>query len=198
MSAASFTILVNDASNRSATDLGGSVGRADSTNPKGFLADLLNYITGIGSMTAGSIKMSSVSTSALAQSSATITFASVSNNDTITINGVVFTAKTSGPTGNQFLVGVSNTADAAAFAVALNASTTSGIEIVTASASTGVATLVCDHFGVAGNAVTIASSNGARLAVGGSAVTGVDSVVRLGGGTGGQAFNAYVSYAFGG
>ena len=66
---------------------------------------------------------------------------SPSNNETITINGVVFTAKTSGATGNQFNIGSSVTANAANLVAAINASTTAGIVgTVSASNVAGVVT----------------------------------------------------------
>lgn len=66
---------------------------------------------------------------------------SPSNNDTITVNGVVFTAKTSGATGNQFNIGASVTANAANLVAAINASTTAGVlNVVSASNVAGVVT----------------------------------------------------------
>ena len=66
---------------------------------------------------------------------------SPSNNETITVNGVVFTAKTSGATGNQFNIGSSVTANAANLAAAINASTTAGIiNTVGATSALGVVT----------------------------------------------------------
>lgn len=105
----------------------------------------------------------------------TVTLVSVANNDTVTINGVVWTAKTSGPTGNQWLVGVSNTADAAALVVAINASAAAGITgVVTATSALGVVTLAAAQAGLIGNAITLASSSNTTLAV---------SAARLAGGT---------------
>lgn len=66
---------------------------------------------------------------------------SPSNNETITVNGVVFTAKTSGATGNQFNIGASVTANGDNLAAAINASTTAGIiNVVSASNVAGVVT----------------------------------------------------------
>lgn len=65
-----------------------------------------------------------------------------SNNETVTVNGVVFTAKTSGATGNQYnITAGSVTANAAALAAAINASTTAGIvNTVGATSALGVVT----------------------------------------------------------
>lgn len=74
-----------------------------------------------------------------------------SNDETVTINGVVFTAKTSGATGNQWNIGVSAAANATALAAAINASSTAGIvNVITASASSGTVTLTANVAGVAG------------------------------------------------
>jgi|SRR5579859_2434032 len=105
--------------------------------------------------------------------SATVTLASVSANDTVTINNHAFTAKTSGPTGDQWLVGVTDTADAAALAAAINASATAGIAgIVTATSAATVVTVSAAQGGLIGNAITLASSNGTRLAVSAARLAG--------------------------
>lgn len=135
-----------------------------------------------------------LSSGTLAASSGVVTLASVANNDTISINGVVFTAKTASPTGDQFLVGVSDTADAAAAVVAINASATAGIAgVVLASSALGVITLTSQVSGLIGNAISLASSNGTRLAVSGTATR--DSVKYFTGGTGGSSASGPVSYS---
>lgn len=64
-----------------------------------------------------------------------------SADETITVNGVAFTAKSSGATGNQFNIGSSVTATAANLAAAINASTTAKIiGTVGASSALGVVT----------------------------------------------------------
>lgn len=74
------------------------------------------------------------------------------NNETCTINGVTFTAKTSGATGNQFNIGASASATADNFAAAINASATAGISgVVTASSLSGVVTVSAITPGVFGN-----------------------------------------------
>lgn len=105
--------------------------------------------------------------------SGTITLASAANNGTVVIGGVTLTGKTSGPTGNQFLVGVSDTADAAALAALINSSTTAGLNgSVTATSALGVVTVTASQAGVIGNAITTTVSGSgytagaARLASG--------------------------------
>lgn len=110
------------------------------------------------------------------RASGTVTFSSANDGDTVTVNGVVFTAKTS-PTGNyQFARGVSDTADAAAFVAKVNVATNAtndaaatGVQGLIEGTSAGaIATVYAVSEGAAGNAYTLASSNGGRLAVSGS------------------------------
>lgn len=74
--------------------------------------------------------------------STTGTFTSTTTADqTITVNGVNFTAKSSGATGNQFNIGSTATDCATNLAAAINASTTAGIVgTVGASSAAGVVT----------------------------------------------------------
>jgi phage tail sheath gpL-like len=103
----------------------------------------------------------------------TVTCASASAADTVTINGTAFTAVSGTPAGNQFKVGVSDTADAASLVSAINASATAIVSNhVTASSALGVVTLTAKVPGHVGNAITLASSNGTRLAVSGARLTG--------------------------
>lgn len=75
-----------------------------------------------------------------------------SNNETMVINGVTFTAKSAAPLGtNGFLIGGSVTATAANLAAAINASTTAGIiNTVSASSALGVVTFFATVPGSAG------------------------------------------------
>lgn len=79
--------------------------------------------------------------------------------ETVTINGVTFTAKASGATGNQFNIGASVTAHAANLAAAINASATAGIaDVIRASSELGVITLTSKQAGKIGNAVVVADA----------------------------------------
>lgn len=194
--AKSVTINITDSSGRSSTDLQNKVLRCPSDNPKGEINDVINYLSSIEGGHAANIDVS-VGSAGLVAASGIITFASAANNDTITINNVVFTAKTASPTGDQFLVGVSNTADAAAAAVVINASATSGVSgFYVASAAAGVLTLTAVQKGVMGNAIAITSSNGTRLAVTGTATR--NSVTYMSGGTGSDQATAPVNYLYAG
>jgi phage tail sheath gpL-like len=117
--------------------------------------------------------------------SGTITLTGVGQaNDTILINGVTFTAKASGATGNEWNVGGSATLSAAAIAAAINASASALVSgHVTATSALGVVTITSKVANVYGNAVTIAEGvdglshmavSGARL-TGGTAPTNASS-----------------------
>jgi hypothetical protein len=113
----------------------------------------------IGDMIDGSqLSFTKISTGST-QATGTITLNGMMAGDTITVNGVVFTAETSGATGNQFNVGVSDTATALNAAKAINASTTANvIHVVTASAASNVITVTAVQPGLQGNMNTLAVS----------------------------------------
>lgn len=91
------------------------------------------------------------------KASGTITFSSIANNDTITVAGTVFTAKTSGATGNQFNLGADDTAAAAAAVIAINASTEND-GLVIATSALGVVTITALVPGELGNLIGLAIS----------------------------------------
>lgn len=131
---------------------------------------LMNFLRGmIGGLYGTSIEYS-VDEAGVA-AAGTVTFASAINNDTITVGGVVLTGVTGTPGANQFKVGVSNNADAAAYAAAVNAHATLS-KYVVASAVGAVVTLTAQEKTPIGNLITLASINGTRLAVSGAALTG--------------------------
>lgn len=111
-----------------------------------------------------------------AAATGTVTFsAAASADDTFLINGVTFTAKASGATGNQFNVGATATASASALATAINASATALVSgLVSASSAAGVLTITAKLAGVTGNAITIAKGvdAGSVMTVSGARLTG--------------------------
>lgn len=111
---------------------------------------------------------------ALARASGTCTVASIQADDTVTINGVTLTGKASPSGSSQFDSDGTDTEVAAALAACINAKS-SLTGICTAANVAGVVTISAYCKGVIGNAITLASSNGSRLAV---------SAARLAGGTG--------------
>lgn len=110
-----------------------------------------------------------VLTAARHRASCTVTLATVSAADTVTVNGVVFTAVNGSPVGNQFDMSGTDAADAATLVTAINNCTTAGvfglIEAVRPAASGVVNIYAIAANSTVGNAYTIASSNGARLAI---------------------------------
>jgi hypothetical protein len=95
--------------------------------------------------------------------------AGVQAGDTVTLNGVAFTAVSGMPSGNQFLIGGSDAATAANLKAAINAST----DVAIAGKAMAAKDLNGDNVvwieaaapGTAGNANALSSGNNARLAV---------------------------------
>jgi phage tail sheath gpL-like len=93
--------------------------------------------------------------------SGTGTLSSTIATDTFVVNGVTFTCVASGATGDQFNVGLSDTATATNLAAAINASTTAKVAgYVTASSAGAVVTVTADLTGVAGNMFTLGQTGG--------------------------------------
>lgn len=115
----------------------------------------------------------------------TVTFASFVANDTVTVNGTVFTGVASPASAVQFKIGATDMETAANFAAVVNAHPVIGT-LVTATAAIKVVTLTSDIVGGAGNRITLAIS--AHGSVGGATFTG-------GAGQAGQryTFNAVVA-----
>lgn len=102
----------------------------------------------------------------------TITIASnPSDGDTVTVNGVAVTFKTSGATGNQVNIGASAGATATALAAFLNAASQAALSVATYAANASAVTVTYDVKGVAGNAFTLASGQ-ASVTVSGAKLTG--------------------------
>lgn len=102
----------------------------------------------------------------------TITIATnPTDGDTITVNGVVVTFKTSGATGNQVNIGASAGATATALAAFLNASSLAGLSVATYAANASAVTVTYDVKGTAGNNFTLASGQ-ASVTVSGAKLTG--------------------------
>ena len=132
----------------------------------------------LGALASGVRKAKMEVKTAMTYASGTITFSGTgAANDTILINGVTFTAKASGATGNEWNVGASATLSAAALAAAINASATALVNTtVTAAAASGVVTITAKVAGYLGNAVTIAEGvdSGSAMTVSGARLTGGD------------------------
>jgi phage tail sheath gpL-like len=175
---ASITIQINNDFHKEKFDV-------PTGSPKKFAKTLENYFKAVGAGLEPCSVTAVTSSTALAAASGTVTVASIDADDTITINGTAITGKSS-PSGEaQFDSDGSDTVVAAAIAACINAHS-SFVGIVTATSSAAVVTISAAQKGVLGNCVTLASSDGTRLAV---------SAARLAGGTGNNA--AVVSYSLG-
>ena len=137
-------------------------------DPKRFANEL---ITWINKMAGGLLPATIKARIGDVKATGTVTLASVDVSDTVTIDGIVFTAVASGATGNQFNQGGTDTVDAASLVTAINANTTLDGRVVATSAL-GVVTLTAVEGGELGNSVSLASSNGTRLAVSAAALAG--------------------------
>ena len=89
----------------------------------------------------------------------TVTLNAVVATNTLTINGVTFTAVAGAPGANQFQVGADDNATAANLATAINTSASAGIVgIVTALASTNTVTITAVVAGVLGNSIAVSGT----------------------------------------
>ncbi len=145
------------------------------TAPFAACDNVINYL---GSISSGVRKAKMEVKTGMVYATGTLTFSGTgAANDTILINGVTFTAKASGATGNEWNVGASATLSAAACAAAINASATALVNTtVTAAAVSGVVTFTAKVAGYMGNAVTTAEGVDAssHMAFSGARLTGGD------------------------
>lgn len=148
---------------------------------------LIQYLSDLASGAAVGTLYVQTSTSHPVAASATITCASVSADDTVTIGKTTLTAKASPSGENQWSQAGSDTADAASLVSKINAHSVLSL-LVSASSSAGVVTVTSLVKGSIGNHIALSSSNGSRLAVTGSGY--------LASGTGGPE-SAVSSFAFG-
>lgn len=100
----------------------------------------------------------------------TVTLAAVLAGDTVTINGLVYTAVAGVKANNtQFSIDGTDAVDAADLEASIDADVRAGtIGDVSASVAGAVVTVTTNVAGAAGNATTLVSSNGTRLAVSGA------------------------------
>ena len=143
-----------------------------STRTAPFAQKMINYFhalnAGARTATVNSGVVDSGSGAAVAASQTASFGGAATPTDTVTINGVVLTSVASSPTNNQWIAGVSATADAAALAAAINSSTSDALAgVVKAAAVSGVVTVTCLIPGVIGNAIAISKSSSA-ITLGGS------------------------------
>lgn len=127
------------------------------TNVGGKHTSLRNLIKYLQGLEAGAFAGTVVVNNGAVPNTAvvTVTGAGSSNDETMVVCGVTFTAKTSGATGNQFNIGAAST-QAANMVTAFNASADL-LGIVTASAVAGAVTLTALP-GLIGNALVVTES----------------------------------------
>lgn len=110
---------------------------------------------------------------AAGSASGTITFsAQPAADSTVTINGVVFTFKASGATGNQVNIGANLAATMTALATALNGSADPSVDDATYVGGATTLTVTHDTAGLAGNAFTLAAGVGSNGTVSGATLSG--------------------------
>lgn len=129
--------------------------------------NLLNYLGGL--LSGGPFRPASFALGNDAEATAasgTVTLASAQAADTVTINGVVFTAVSGTPAANQFDISGTDDDAATSLAAAINGTASALAQLVSAEAAADVVTITANEKGVIGNAYTLASSNGSRLALG--------------------------------
>lgn len=113
-----------------------------------------------------------------ASGTVTITHASISDGDTLTIGGVVLTWRNAPATESEVLIGANATADAQNLVAKINAhSKLKGILV--ASSNLGVVTIQAVTPGRWGNLVTLATSDGAAMALSAATLAGASSTEKL-------------------
>ena len=148
--------------------------KAETTIPAGVAAAGTIDITGGPSVKAeGDLTL--VSAVANAFATGTATCASVEVGDTVTINGLVYTAiaGSKGGDNTKFSIDTGDNECATDLADSITNDTRNGTTgDQTATSSTNVVTITTDVLGTGGNAITLVSSNGSRLAVSGATFSG--------------------------
>lgn len=140
------------------------------TSPKQTLTKFLDVVGATVQESADCLVTLPVGDDVAASGTITLTNASISDSDTITIGGFVLTAKSSGATTNQFNIGGSATITAASVALAWN--TYADTSVIYAKSAAGVVTFVATKTGKHGNYFALATSNGTGFGVSASAFAG--------------------------
>lgn len=113
-----------------------------------------------------------------ASGTVTIATSAPSDDDTVTVNGKVFTFQASPEAEGDVASGATFGEAAANLAAAINASIDERVVNLSASAALGVVTITADTIGTWGNAVTLAKS-GTNLTVSGATLTGGTNATKV-------------------
>lgn len=168
------TILTITSENETAADLEHSI-KAPAGQPGLLVQKLIKFLSAMASGSRQGTLDLQVNYGDAEAAQGGITLSSFANNDTVTVAGEVFTAKTSGASGdNQFNLGANDTAAAAALAAKINAHPDLAGVVTAAANGTGVTVTAAVH-GAIGNQIGLAISahgsvSGANL-VGGENAT---------------------------
>jgi len=122
------------------------------------ITDVINFLSGVEG---GAIDSDVIFKDTPVKATATLTFSASGQvaDETFTVNGVTFTAKDSGASGDQFNISGSVTTTAANVVTAVNASSSAGVDgCITASSDAGVVTFTADVAGVHGNGFTLSEA----------------------------------------
>ena len=95
-----------------------------------------------------------------------------SNNETIAVNGVTFTFKSSASTSTEVQIGGDNVETASNMAAKLNASANAAITVATYTANSTAVDISYDAGGTDGNAFTLADSSGGNVTRSAATLTG--------------------------
>jgi hypothetical protein len=103
----------------------------------------------------------------------TVTHATAVVGNTVTVNGLLYTAVSGSPAEDEWDIDTGNDQSAASLATQITADTRVGfLGDLSATSASEVTTIETDVLGVGGNAITLASNNGTTLAVSASELTG--------------------------
>jgi hypothetical protein len=163
------------------TDLARCILNAGNTSIANFFRNLATFFQAIA---LGAKGFNGYVSTGGVQATDAVTFSSFANNNTVTVNGVVFTGKTAGTQSGvqQFSIGTSDTAAATNLAARIN--NTDGVGappakvfgVVTASSAATVVTITAVEPGAVGNLYTLAiSANGS--VTGANFASGTDGTV---------------------
>jgi len=141
----------------------GEVVQDSSSDAEGLRA-LINYLEACASGCGEASIDVQTSASDPVAAAGTVTCASISADDTVTVGSVTFTAKSSPAGETQFEIDGDDDADATALGAAINAHSTLS-KVVVATVADNVVTVTSRVKGVVGNHLVLDSSNGTRLAV---------------------------------